>query len=64
MRRVPQHLHACADCGRPFYLCSERDCAVAPEICQGCELDRLDAYFTQPTLPITCTTHGDHHGKH
>lgn len=52
MKRPNQHLHSCADCGRPFYVCTERDCDIAPAVCQGCELDRLDAHMTQPVLPI------------
>lgn len=52
MSTKPRHMHACKECGRPFYLCSERDCALAPDACQGCEMDRMDAYLSQPSLPI------------
>jgi len=41
----PRHMHRCAECQREFYLCSERDCTLAPEVCQGCEMDRQDAFF-------------------
>ncbi len=44
---ITTHAHACTECGRTFYLCSERDCALAPAVCLGCELDRQDAYFSQ-----------------
>ena len=40
-----QHVHQCAECGRDFYLCSQRDCCVAPEVCRGCELDRQDHWM-------------------
>ncbi len=49
----PRHVHACVECGRGFYLCSERDCDLAPDTCRACEMDRLDAYFSQPALPLT-----------
>jgi hypothetical protein len=42
---APRHTHQCSECGRPFYLCSERDCTLAPDVCQGCEADRQDDYF-------------------
>lgn len=54
----PRHLHSCTECGRGFYVCSERDCSLAPEVCQGCEMDRQDAYFS--TLETKDTHHADH----
>jgi hypothetical protein len=57
MNRQPlQHLHACVECGRGFYVCTQRDCALAPEVCQGCEMDRMDAYLSQPVLNLTPPT--------
>lgn len=48
-----RHTHLCQECGREFYLCSERDCDLAPAVCRGCEMDRQDAYVTslEPTQP-------------
>lgn len=52
-RRHPlQHVHACTECQRPFFICCERDCDLAPDVCPACEMDRQDAYFSQPELPI------------
>ncbi len=42
---APRHTHQCSECGRPFYLCSERDCEMAPDTCRACELDRQDDYM-------------------
>ncbi len=42
---APRHTHQCSECGRPFYLCSERDCDMAPDTCRACELDRQDDYM-------------------
>lgn len=39
------HTHNCDECKRVFYLCSERDCDLAPAVCRGCEMDRQDAYM-------------------
>ncbi len=46
---APRHTHQCSECGRPFYLCSERDCDLAPEVCRGCEMDRQDDFFDRLT---------------
>ena len=54
-RSPKTHTHRCTECGRAFYVCSERDCAMAPTVCQGCELDRMDAYLTSQEL-----TRADH----
>ncbi len=51
---APRHTHQCSECGRPFYLCSERDCEMAPDTCTGCEMDRQDAFFDQ----VEMTTDG------
>jgi hypothetical protein len=60
-RRHPlQHLHACVECGRPFYLCCERDCALAPEVCQACEMDRMDAAMSQPTFLLPAPAQAAH----
>jgi len=42
---APRHTHQCSECGRPFYLCSERDCEMAPDTCRACEMDRQDDYM-------------------
>ncbi len=47
------HVHRCNDCGRGFYLCTERDCDLAPAVCRACEMDRQDAYLS--TLEQTHT---------
>lgn len=51
-----QHAHSCLECERVFFICTERDCDLAPEVCPGCEQDRMDAYFSQLMLPVA-TTH-------
>lgn len=55
-----QHAHACTECGRVFYLCSDRDCDLAPQVCQGCEMDRQDAYLN--TLEFNSTQQEPAHG--
>jgi hypothetical protein len=52
---MTRHIHKCHECGRGFYLCSARDCDVAPEVCRGCELDRQDAYLNSLTTPPQLT---------
>lgn len=62
---MKRHEHACKECGRVFYLCSDRDCAIAPEVCQGCEMDRMDAYLSTLTQPDTTHSHKDNaNAKH
>ena len=58
-----QHLHACQECGRPFYLCSARDCGIAPEVCQACEMDRMDHYLNQPLLPLATKESPKHESR-
>lgn len=63
MKRPRGHVHACLECGRPFYLCCERDCDLAPTVCQACEMDRQDAYFSslaQVDAPAPKEPHADH----
>lgn len=64
--RLHRHLHACVECGREFFICSQRDCDLAPEVCAGCEQDRMDDYFNELYLSTleqkdtTCPTSMTH----
>lgn len=41
------HMHCCVGCGRQFYICTPKDCAVAPTVCLGCEMDERDKRMTR-----------------
>lgn len=43
--RLHRHIHSCIECGREFFICSRRDCDLAPQVCAGCEQDRMDDYL-------------------
>lgn len=64
IRRAKRHLHACGECGRPFYLCSDRDCTLEPKVCQACEMDRQDGYLSQLETTQLTQDKDQTHAKH